>query len=149
MQANQAWITLFRRIPVDLHDTLALGMATGAEIVVQRIVKLEPDFMIIRGRLAGTQDTGRVVMVPYPQLSFVAIQRDLKDSDVEGIFGKSAPLASLPPPSPSADAAPEPVVEDEVKNEPTASVGAAKRPEAVSKAVLLAKLRERLKDAGK
>src|ERR1019366_6123338 len=99
MQANQAWITLFRRIPADLHDTLALGLATGAEIVVQRIVKLEPDFMIIRGRLAGTQDTGRVVMVPYPQLTFVAIQRDLKDSEVEGIFGKGAPppLTNLAP----------------------------------------------------
>ena len=79
MQANQAWIGLFRRIPVDLHDTLALGLTTGSEIVVQKIVKLEPDFMIIRGRLAGTQDTGRLVMVPYPQLTFVAIQRDLKD----------------------------------------------------------------------
>ena len=149
MQANQAWITLFRRIPADLHDTLALGLATGAEIVVQRIVKLEPDFMIIRGRLAGTQDTGRVVMVPYPQLTFVAIQRDLKDSEVEAIFGKGAPptLASLPPTADGADAEPESGVEDEVPNEPTAAAG--KKPEAVSKAVLLAKLRERLKDAGK
>ena len=148
MQANQAWITLFWRIPADLHDTLALGLATGAEIVVQRIVKLEPDFMIIRGRLAGTQDTGRVVMVPYPQLTFVAIQRDLKDSEVEAIFGKGAPppLASLPPTADGADAEQEAVMEEVAPNEPTA---AAKKPEGVSKAVLLAKLRERLKDAGK
>src|SRR2546423_9917533 len=87
MQANQAWITLFRRIPSDLHDALALGMATGAEIVVQKIVKLEPDFMMIRGRLAGTQDSGRVVFIPYPQLTYVAVQRALTDAESEAIFG--------------------------------------------------------------
>lgn len=145
MQANQAWIALFRRIPTDLHDTLALGMTTGAEIVVQRIVKLEPDFMIIRGRLAGTQDTGRVVMIPYSQLTFVAIQRDLKDADVESLFGKSAPSALTSLPSSPVGAEPDPIMEDGATNEPTA----AKKPEAVSKAVLLAKLRDRLKDAGK
>ena len=150
MQANQAWIALFQRIPIDLHDTLALGMATGAEIVVQRIVKLEPDFMIIRGRLAGTQDTGRVVMVPYPQLTFVAIQRDLTDSDVEGIFGKGAPPgpAGLPPMQSAAKAMPEPEDQRVVAADSKEEVAAKKKPEAVSKTVLLAKLRERLKDAG-
>jgi hypothetical protein len=147
MQANQAWIALFRRIPSDLHDTLALGMATGQEIVVQRIVRLDPDFMIIRGRLAGTQDAGRIVSIPYPQLSYVAIQRDLKDAEVEALFGKSDPaaLASLPAP---AEMGPAPIVEAATANEPAAA-SPGKKSGGPSKAALLAKLRDRLKDAGK
>jgi hypothetical protein len=150
MQANQAWIDQFRRIPSDLHDSLALGMTTGAEIVVQKIVRLDPDFMIIRGRLAGTQDTGRVVMIPYPQLTFVAIQRDLKDADVETLFGKSDPaaLASVPATPETTNPQPAPVVEAAKASEP-GSVSPVKKPEAATKAALLAKLRDRLKDAGK
>jgi hypothetical protein len=153
MQANQAWIAMFRRIPAELQDTLALGLTTGAEIVVQKIVKLDADFMIIRGRLAGTQDAGRVVLIPYSQLTFVAVIRDLKDTEIEAIFGKGAPpaLASMPtlPTGEEAAPTPEPVAEVVPANDPAAAANPAKKPEDVSKTALLAKLRERLKDAGK
>jgi hypothetical protein len=151
MQENQAWIALFRRIPVPLHESLALGLTTGSEIVVQRIVKLEPDFMIIRGRLAGTQDSGRIVMVPYTQLTFVAIPKPMLDTEVEAVFGKAAPVAGADMPSPAA--ADSPAVETPAgdKAEPEAvveesQVKRSKKPEQASKTVLLAKLRERLKE---
>jgi hypothetical protein len=149
--ANEAWITLFRRIPTNLHDTLTLGITTGAEIVVQKIVRLEPDFMIIRGRLAGTQDAGRIVMIPYAQLTFVAVLRDLKDAEIESIFGKAAPaaVADLPSPPANEDAAPEPVAEEPTVNEPAAAVNPVKKPEPISKTSLVAKLRDRLKEQGK
>jgi hypothetical protein len=146
MDANQAWIAMFRRIPASLQDTLALGLTTGAEIVVQKIVKLEPDFMIIRGRLAGTQDAGRVVLIPYSQLTFVAVIRDLKDAEIEAIFGKGAPpaLADLPPASAADVPTPEAPAEEPTEAEPPA----AQKSGAISRSGMLAKLRERLKDAG-
>jgi hypothetical protein len=150
MQENQTWITVFRRIPANLHDTLALGLTTGTEIVVQKILKLEPDFMIIRGRLAGTQDAGRVVLIPYSQLAFVAVIRDLKETEIEAIFGQSAAPAVADLHAPDADQEPSSAAPTEVvpANDPTAAVEPKKKPEAVSKTILLAKLRERLKDMG-
>ena len=153
MQADQAWIAMFRRIPADLEDALALGLTTGAEIVVQKIVKLDPDFMIIRGRLAGTQDAGRVVLIPYSQLTFVAVIRDLKDTEIEATFGKGgapalASMQTLPASDEPDSTTPATTAEEAPTNEPAAG-NAAKKPEGVSKAGLLAKLRERLKDAGK
>ena len=145
---------MFRRIPANLQDTLALGLTTGAEIVVQKIIKLEPDFMIVRGRVAGSQDSGRIVLVPYPELTFVAIQRFLKDAEVESIFGKGAPTSvaemDLTPVDDAAlvDSPPETPAEDATVNEATAEVNPAKKSDAVSKTALLAKLRERLKDGG-
>ncbi len=142
MNANQAWIAMFRRIPINLHDVLTLGMTTGVEIVIQKIVKLEPDFMIIRGRLAGTQDSGRIVMIPYAQLTFVAVVRDLKEEEIESIFGKGAAavVADLPP-TPEAPAAEEPPAQA-----PTAAVEPPKKPAAPSKSALVAKLRGQMKD---
>ena len=139
---------MFGRIPADLEDTLALGLTTGAEIVVQKIIKLEPDFMIVRGRVAGTQDNGRIVLVPYAELTFVAIQRFLKDPEVEAIFGKAAPVgvADLPVATVAEGGPAAPA--DATATQPTAAVNPAKKPEQVSKAMMLAKLRDRLKDAG-
>lgn len=142
MHANDAWIGIFRRIPDSLHDVLALGLTTGAEIIVQKIIRLDPEFMMIRGRLSGTQDTGRIVMIPYQQLTFVAIQRYLVDTEVEAIFGKGAAPGVIAVPT-----AAEPAAEAATVNEPPLPVNAPKKPEAVSKAMLLAKLRDRLKEA--
>jgi hypothetical protein len=127
---------------------LALGLTTGSEIVVQKIVRLEPDFMVIRGRLAGTQDTGRIVVIPYAQLTFVAVQKHLQDQEVEGIFGKTAIPDGNEVAPPSAEPAPQTAPEPEKVNESPAAVNPIKKPEAASKAILLAKLRDRLK-AGK
>src|SRR5256885_16257548 len=85
-----SWITLFRRIPINLHDGLMLTLSTGAEVVMQKFVKLEPDYAILRGRMAGTQDNGRVIVLPYANLIAVNITRRLLEPEIEAIFGKDA-----------------------------------------------------------
>lgn len=145
--ANEAWIAVFRRIPVNLHDALALGITTGAEIVVQKIVKLEPEFMMIRGRLAGTQDAGRVVFIPYAQLTFLAVQRAMSDAEVDAIFGQGGvPLVFEAPAVESTPDVEQPAAEDATVSDGPAPV---KKPVPVSKSALVAKMRDRLKDAGK
>jgi hypothetical protein len=154
-QSNQAWISMFRRIPADLHEVLVLGLTTGAELVMQKLVRLEPEFMIIRGRVAGTQDSGRVIMLPYGQLTYVAVARLLKDPEVEAIFGKSTVISvgdlTMTPPADGAATPETPGEETAPESEPTAAPAehgpAVKKPERVSKSILVAKLRERLKEA--
>ena len=59
-----SWIALFERIPVKLHDQLALTLSTGAEILMQSVLRLESDFTIIRGRMSGSTDAGRIGFEP-------------------------------------------------------------------------------------
>jgi hypothetical protein len=157
-ESNQAWIAMFRRIPADLEDTLILGLNTGVDIMLQKFLKLEPDFMIIRGRVSGTQDAGRVTLVPYGQLSFVAITKPMKDPEVDEIFGKAMPVASadaprpvVVPPSPPVAAAPVKPAPSEPSTIPSQAqapdAGGPRKPEPMSKITLLAKLRERLKES--
>jgi hypothetical protein len=154
-QANEQWISMFRRIPADLHDTLVLELRTGTELVLQGIIKLEPDFMIIRGRVSGTQDSGRVVMIPYGEIAYLAVTRILKDPEVEAIFGKGAPPAVTALPAAATDASAttpagtqsDPAAsKDEATSTPAETVNVPKKPDQMSKNMLLAKLRERLKE---
>ncbi len=102
MQGNESWIAMFRRVPVDLHDVMAVGITTGDEIVLQKILKMEPEFMIILGRLAGTQDNGRLIIIAYAQLTYMAISRKLMDHEIHQIFGQdtegfAAPIGAAKP----------------------------------------------------
>ena len=147
MQDYQEWVAMFRRIPANLQETLALVTNTGAEVVVHKILKLEPEFIILRGRLSGTQDN-RVMIMPYAGLALITVTRVLKDTEVEAIFGKGAPSAAADLPSVPAGEKPVSEAPDEVAEEPPPEVEPAKKPVPVSKSALVAKLRDRLKDSG-
>jgi hypothetical protein len=88
MQAP-SWVALFRQIPSNLHDCLVLITSTNAEVMVQSLLRLEVDYVILRGRMSGTIDGGRVMIVPYDQISNVAFAKLLLERDVVNIFGNN------------------------------------------------------------
>jgi hypothetical protein len=147
MQTNEAWITLFRRIPANLHDGLTVGLRSGVEIAIQTILKLEPDFIIMRGRLTGTQEGGKILLMPYAEMTVLSIARNLAEPEIEAIFGKGDPpaLIAMPPVAAAAPVA-EPAAKEATVSDPAAAVNPPRKPEQQSKSVMLAKLRERLKD---
>lgn len=144
MHTNDAWIALFRRIPANVQETLLIGLASGAEILIQKILKLDTEFMILRGRMAGTQDN-RVMMLPYDKMVLIAVTQLLKDSEVDAIFGQGAPVAAAEMPVlPATAETPPPEERQTAASEPEPA-----RPAAPTKATLVAKLREKLKEGGK
>jgi hypothetical protein len=165
-----SWISLFEQIPAKYHDNLALTMVTGAEIMMQSVLRLESDFVILRGRLAGSTDAGRVIVLPYDQIVNVAFIRPLLEPEVQSIFGKllESPTKQQEAPSGEADQADaakaakgseteavdtpngEEVPLRTIMNRPAAAPAVAKnQSQAPSKSILLARLRARLAEQGK
>ena len=119
---SAAWIRLLGRIPPDQQDTLVVVTTIGIEINVQSILRTEDDYVVLRGRLAGTQETGRVFFVPYDQVNYVGFQREVKDAQIRALYGEApppepvqpkaeappAPSAAAPDPPPAATPAPQP-----------------------------------------
>lgn len=83
---SASWVKLFEQVPTNLHDSLVLLTTTGTEIMVQAILRLESDFVIFKGRMSGTQDGGRIMIIPYDQIHTVAFAKRLLESDVDKIF---------------------------------------------------------------
>ncbi len=114
MQA-ELWKVLLRRIPEKLVDNLVFKTANGPEVNVQTILRMEEDIIILRGRIAGSNDTGRIFLFPYDHLDHIAFQRPLSDEQLQETFGiapTAAAAPTLPEPSqpeaapPLADPAP-------------------------------------------
>src|SRR5438874_873241 len=79
---SQQWIGLFRRIPASQHDSLLLMTSTGGEIVLQRIIRLERDFLIAVGRVSGSTDDAKLVAIPYSQLTYLTFNKKMKDEEI-------------------------------------------------------------------
>jgi hypothetical protein len=82
-----AWISLLRRIPPDQHDILAIITTVGIEINVKDLLRIEEDHLVLRGRLAGTTDTGRVFFIPYSQINYLGYQKEVKVAQIMAIYG--------------------------------------------------------------
>ncbi len=151
---GSAWIDLLRRIPAELHDALAFGLVTGEEVVVQQLLKLESDFVIVRGRMAGTTVEGRLMMVPYAHMALVAFNKQLAEPDVQAMFGKTAEPIAAPTPLAERRSAADiamPAKPSSVSdpNLPKPAKPGQAKPPPPSKSILLARLRERLAEKAK
>jgi hypothetical protein len=109
MQSN-AWGHLLRLIPTEKHQSLSLVTTGGTEIALQGILRIEREFVAIKGRLAGCQDAGRVYFIPYTHIDYIGTQVEVKDAEFEAMFGQVELSGTPAAPSPAAEAAVSPSV---------------------------------------
>ena len=116
---GSSWSALLRRIPEKYHTSLAFSLIGGAEVVVQNVVRLEETFAVVQGRMSGSTDGGRVVIIPYSQINNLAFQQRMTEQEVQEVFG--SPIEVSPPaPLPVAQAAPAPPQASAPLSEPAA-----------------------------
>lgn len=155
MHAN-AWATLLRHIPPDEHSKLMLMTGSGMEVAVQIILRIDQEFVAFKGRMAGSQDQGRLFLVPFANIDYINFNYAMKDEEFEAMFGNLdmpatpspglPPLAAAPEPAPVAPpvkvAAPEPPPPQPAP-EPEPAGGAPNRSPLPLKSAVLERFRSR------
>ena len=81
-----AYITFLRHLPPALQDGLSVKTLGGTEIALQVILRVDHEFFAFKGRLAGTQDTGRVFFIPYTQIDHLFYQKEVREEDFSAAF---------------------------------------------------------------
>jgi hypothetical protein len=85
---NHDWIALFRLIPAEQHNTLVLTTLSGTDINLETILRTELNYVVFRGRSAGSAEDGRVFFLPYRQIDFVHINRQVKEVEIRELYGE-------------------------------------------------------------
>ena len=164
------WVGLLRRIPPAQHDCLILMTTNSTQIVMQRIIRLANDFLVGLGRVAGSTEHGKVLVIPYDQLTYLSFSKKLTDAEIETILGEAAFAPPMLENAAISSSAP-PALDQKRQKEPelpsSAATVSAEQPLSAkgleptspkpnskaampSKSILLARLRQRLvDDAGK
>jgi hypothetical protein len=153
------WIDLFRRIPESHHDSLMLTTTIGTEIVLQRLIRLEGDFLIAQGRMAGSTDQGKMLVLPYDKLTYLAFNKKMTDAEMSVVLGGPGSAvqfsqAQVPVANANGQATPEAEMETPAPEPPKSTQEApaaavaenphSSRAALPSKTMLLARLRQRL-----
>lgn len=64
----------------------------GAAISLETLVRPEIDYMVVRGREAGTNDESRAFFVPFEDVLFVKLDRVTRHNEVRRLMGEKVPI---------------------------------------------------------
>jgi hypothetical protein len=132
---SSVWALLLRQVPPEQHHKLMLVTRGRTEIAIQGILRIDHQFMAIKGRLAGSQDAGRVFFIPYNQIDYLGFQQPLKESEFHEMFdGLNVPAPEVAAPAAPPRAAP--ALAPEPTPTPAAANGAGRPPTPIKSAVL-------------
>jgi hypothetical protein len=147
---SPTWIALFQRLSVDQQANLLIVTSIQDELAVQEIVRLEPEYLAIRGRKTGMAEVGGgFYFIPYNQIVYLGFQRPVKEAEIRKIYGAGEDgavrlTAAVPSPEPAAPLPPdEPAPPAPEPPPPPEGSKSGERPVGSAKAALLERLRAR------
>jgi hypothetical protein len=148
---SSAWISLLRLLPPASQPNLVINLVNGTEIAVRAILRIDPDFAVVKGRLMGTTNAGSIFIVPYDHIIYLGCPKAEHDPALREFLGDTggpAPEAEAAAEAPPDGQAPPPAAAPD--QPPPAAKGRAAEanaaedvPAGVDKANLLERLRAR------
>jgi len=79
---------LLTKIPKHDIPKTVLTLRFNSSITLDLVVRYEEHYLVVRGREAGTNDDGRAFFVPYEEILFVKLDRMLKLSELQIMYGE-------------------------------------------------------------
>src|SRR5262245_51250657 len=96
---SAVWVGLLQQVPWEQRQRLMVVTNVGAEIAIQDIVQMANEYLVLRGRLAGTNDAGRLFLIPFDQITYISSQDAIREEVIRATFCSSSAAASAPPPA--------------------------------------------------
>jgi len=94
MLREQAWLLLNVIPEADLTKTV-LMLKNGVSINVDTIFRKEKEYLMVRGREAGSNDEGRAFFLPYEEISYIKIERLVRLNELRAMYGEAPQTAGL------------------------------------------------------
>lgn len=81
-------VDMFKRIPEEMHPQVNLVFHNAFVVSVEVVVRFEPNYLVCRGREGGTSDEGRAFFVPYEEVSYIRIEREVRVGELKRMYGE-------------------------------------------------------------
>lgn len=99
---------MIEKVPAEKRDGLGLFTASGVNISISSVMRYEETYILIRGRLMGSQDANQAFFIPYAQIDCLTYMRQVKEEEVAAWYGstpKSRPSVNADGEEPAANEA--------------------------------------------
>jgi hypothetical protein len=82
-------IDMLARIPeVDLPKVVLI-LSVGVSVNIDAVLRKEKEYLVVRGREAGSNDEGRGFFIPYEQIALLKIERGMRLNDFRAMYGEA------------------------------------------------------------
>jgi hypothetical protein len=82
-------VDMFKRIPEEMLPQVNLILANGFSLTVESVARFEPTYVVFRGREGGTSDEGRAFFVPYEEISYMRVEREVRMGEIKKMYGET------------------------------------------------------------
>lgn len=86
-----AWKQLFESLRPEDQECLVVSVEGGLDVAVQAVAKVEDEVVLLRGRVSGQADVGRIFVIPYDRLNCLYVNRYVQVEETE-LFSPSVSL---------------------------------------------------------
>ncbi len=143
-------VSLLDRIPLRDHPKIVFVLRGGvAAVSLDTVLRQEPEYLVVRGREAGTNDEGRAFFVPYDEISYVKIERMVRLNEVRAMYGEALVASTSLADEGEDDGPAAPVAATATAAAVTPAPAAPLDPAAIAKQNLLDRIRAARTGAGK
>lgn len=88
---SAAWQRVFNSIRIEDQDGLIINLNSGFEINVSIFASVEEDVVVVRGRASGSEEGGRVFILPYQSIATIYVNRVVPEMETELFFPSATP----------------------------------------------------------
>jgi hypothetical protein len=81
-------LDLIRRVPVEDHTKLVLVLSTGTSVNLDMIARVEPNYIAIRGREAGSNDEGRGFFIPFETIALIKLEKTVRLNEFRAMYNE-------------------------------------------------------------
>jgi len=87
MQRDAVYDLITKISKEDISKTV-LTLRFNSAVTIDAVVRFEGEYMVVRGREAGTNDDGRGFFIPYEDILFIKLDRTMRLSDFQRMYGE-------------------------------------------------------------
>jgi hypothetical protein len=99
---NAEWVELLKLIPENQHSQLVIMLSSGSELGIEVVLRLDPSYVVFRGRALGNTEEGRVFFVPLAQIVYMNINRYVREDEIHELFNVTPEETAAPALPPAA-----------------------------------------------
>ena len=77
------WTKLFGGFRPEDQKSLVVSIVGSFQVAVQNIIRIEDGLVMLRGRVAGQAEEGRLFLIPYDRISAILVNRAVQPLEAE------------------------------------------------------------------
>ena len=81
-------LDLIKRVPEFDHPKLVFVLTVGVSVNLDMVVRVEKNYVVVRGREAGSNDEGRGFFIPFETIAMIKLEKLVRINEFRSMYNE-------------------------------------------------------------